>query len=213
MRTSNPNAIAKEAEEHLFEGPTAGQSLTNSPDTPYPWEGAPEITSVKVATEKIFFDLLKEDNLTTVATLMSQKTPVADIANLLLTAGFQKGKWNPDMMLSLLEPTMYMLMAIAEKAGINPVLNRDDADVEVLEEDEDMANIDLENSREPLRNSIPEGGGFKDAVVQKINPASVGGDIKEQLKTLDSAKLRQSILQKQKPALQEQPSLLGKTGV
>jgi len=208
----NPNAIAKEAEEHLFEGPTAGQSLTNSPDTPYPWEGAPEITSVKVATEKIFFDLLKEDNLTTVATLMSQKTPVADIANLLLTAGFQKGKWNPDMMLSLLEPTMYMLLAIAEKAGIDPILNRDDADVEIEEEDEIDADIDLERVK-TQRNRIPEGGGFRDAVVQKINPASVGGDIKEQLKTLDSAKLKESILQKQKPALQEQPSLLGKTGV
>jgi hypothetical protein len=208
----NPNAIAKQAEEHLFEGPTAGQSLTNSPDTPYPWEGAPEITSVKVATEKIFFDLLKEDNLTTVATLMSQKTPVADIANLLLTAGFQKGKWNPDMMLSLLEPTMYMLLAIAEKAGIDPILNRDDVDVEIEEDDEIDADIDLERVK-TQRNRIPEGGGFKDAVVQKINPASVGGDIKEQLKTLDSAKLKESILQKQKPALQEQPSLLGKTGV
>ena len=208
----NPNAIAKQAEEHLFEGPTAGQSLTNSPDTPYPWEGAPEITSVKVATEKIFFDLLKEDNLTTVATLMSQKTPVADIANLLLTAGFQKGKWNPDMMLSLLEPTMYMLLAIAEKAGIDPILNRDDADVEIEEDDEIDADIDLERVK-TQRNRIPEGGGFKDAVVQKINPASVGGNIKEQLKTLDSAKLKESILQKQKPALQEQPSLLGKTGV
>ena len=208
----NPNSIAKEAEEHLFEGPTAGQSLTNSPDTPYPWEGAPEITSVKVATEKIFFDLLKEDNLTTVATLMSQKTPVADIANLLLTAGFQKGKWNPDMMLSLLEPTMYMLLAIAEKAGIDPILNRDDVDVEIEEDDEIDADIDLERVK-TQRNRIPEGGGFRDAVVQKINPASVGGDIKEQLKTLDSAKLKESILQKQKPALQEQPSLLGKTGV
>jgi len=208
----NPNAIAKQAEEHLFEGPTAGQSLTNSPDTPYPWEGAPEITSVKVATEKIFFDLLKEDNLTTVATLMSQKTPVADIANLLLTAGFQKGKWNPDMMLSLLEPTMYMLLAIAEKAGIDPILNRDDVDVEIEEDDEIDADIDLERVK-TQRNRIPEGGGFRDAVVQKINPASVGGDIKEQLKTLDSAKLKESILQKQKPALQEQPSLLGKTGV
>lgn len=208
----NPNAIAKEAEEHLFEAPTPGQSLTNSPDTPYPWEGQPEITSVKVATEKIFFDLLKEDNLTTVATLMSQKTPVADIANLLLTAGFQKGKWNPDMMLSLLEPTMYMLLAIAEKAGIDPILNRDDVDVEIEEDDEIDADIDLERVK-TQRNRIPEGGGFRDAVVQKINPASVGGDIKEQLKTLDSAKLKESILQKQKPALQEQPSLLGKTGV
>jgi len=208
----NPNAIAKEAEEHLFEGPTAGQSLTNSPDTPYPWEGQPEITSVKVATEKIFFDLLKEDNLTTVATLMSQKTPVADIANLLLTAGFQKGKWNPDMMLSLLEPTMYMLMAIAEKAGIDPVLTRDDADV-IIEDDEDESLQDLQNSRQQVRNIIPEGKGFKDVQIQKINPASVGGDIKKQLDTLDSAKIKQSILQKQKPALQNQESLLGKTGV
>ena len=208
----NPNAIAKEAEPFLFEGPTAGQSLTNDPSNPYPWEKAPEMTSVKMATEKIFFDLLKEDNLTTVATLMSQKTPVADIANLLLTAGFQKGKWNPDMMLSLLEPTMYMLMAIAEKAGIDPVLTRDDADV-IIEDDEDESLKDLENSRQQVRNIIPEGKGLKDVQIQKINPASVGGDIKKQLDTLDSAKIKQSILQKQKPALQEQPSLLGKTGV
>ena len=208
----NPNAIAKEAEPFLFEGPTAGQSLTNDPSNPYPWEKAPEMTSVKMATEKIFFDLLKEDNLTTVASLMSQKTPVVDIANLLLTAGFQKGKWNPDMMLNLLEPTMYMLMAIAEKAGIDPVLTRDDADV-IIEDDEDESLKDLENSRQQVRNIIPEGKGLKDVQIQKINPASVGGDIKKQLDTLDSAKIKQSILQKQKPALQNQESLLGKTGV
>jgi hypothetical protein len=202
----NPNAIAKEAEPFLFEGPTAGQSLTNDPSNPYPWEKAPEMTSVKMATEKIFFDLLKKDNLTTVATLMSQKTPVVDIANLLLQSGFQKGKWNPDMMLNLLEPTMYMLMAIAEKAGIEPVLTRDDADV-IIEDDEDESLQDLQNSRQQARNIIPEGKGIKDVQIQKINPASVGGDIKKQLDTLDSAKIKQSILQKQKP------SLLGKTGV
>ena len=197
----NPNAIAKEAEPFLFEGPVPGQSLTNSPDNPYPWEKAPEITSVKVATEAIFFDLLKEDNLTTVATLMSQKTPVADIANLLLTAGFQKGKWNPDMMLNLLEPTMYMLMAIAEKAGIDPVLTRDEADV-IIEDDEDNPRQDLNVSQNNVRNVIPEGKGFKDAVINKINPASVGTDIKKRLETLDTKKVRQS-----------QESLLGKTGV
>ena len=188
----NPNAIAKEAEPFLFEGPTPGQSLTNSPDNPYPWEKAPEITSVKVATEKIFFDLLKEDNLTTVATLMSQRTPVADIANLLLTAGFQKGKWNPDMMLNLLEPTMYMLMAIAEKAGIDPVLTRDEADV-IIEDDEDNPRQDLNVSQTKVRNVIPEGKGFKDAIINKINPASVGTDIKQRLETLDTEKVRQSI--------------------
>tara|TARA_R110000803_G_scaffold194111_1_gene257130 strand:+ start:324 stop:938 length:615 start_codon:yes stop_codon:yes gene_type:complete len=202
----NPNAIAKGAEQFLFEAPIPGQSLTNDPENPRPFEKAPEITSVKVATEKIFFDLLKEDNLTTVATLMSQKTPVVDVATLLLQAGFQKGKWNPDMMLNLLEPTMYMLLAIAEKAGINPVLTRDEADV-IIEDDEDTALQDLKSSRQEIRNVIPEGKGFKDVQVQKINPASVGGDIKKQLDTLDSEKIKQSILQKQKP------SLLGKTGV
>lgn len=208
----NPNAIAKEAEPFLFEAPVPGQSLTNSPDNPYPWEKSPEITSVRVATEKIFFDLLKEDNLTTVATLMSQKTPVADIANLLLTAGFQKGKWNPDLMLNLLEPTMYMLMAIAEKAGIDPVLTRDEADV-IIEDDEDNPRQDLNVSQNKVKNVIPEGKGFKDAVINKINPASVGTDIKQRLETLDTEKVRQSILQKQKPSLQNQESLLGKTGV
>jgi len=202
----NPNAIAAEAEPFLFEGPTSGQSLTNDPENPYPWEKAPEMTSVKMATEKIFFDLLKDENLTTVATLMSQKTPVVDIANLLLQSGFQKGKWNPDMMLNLLEPTMYMLMAIAEKAGIDPVLTRDETDV-IIEDDEDESFQDLQNSRKQTRNIIPEGKGIRDVQIQKINPASVGGDIKKQLDTLDSAKIKESILQKQKP------SLLGKTGV
>ena len=143
---------------------------------------------------------------------MSQKTPVTDIANLLLTAGFQKGKWNPDMMLNLLEPTMYMLMAIAEKAGIDPVLTRDEADV-IIEDDEDNPRQDLNVSQNKVRNVIPEGKGFKDAVINKINPASVGTDIKQRLETLDTEKVRQSILQKQKPALQNQESLLGKTGV
>jgi len=207
---NNPNAIAKDAEQFLFEAPTPGQSLTNDPDNPRPFEKSPELTSVTKATEKIFFDLLKEDNLTTVATLMSQKTPIVDIATLLLQAGFQKGKWNPDMMLNLLEPTMYMLLAIAEKAGINPILTREDKDV-IIEDGEEESFKDLQDSRQQVRNVIPEGKGFKDVQVKKINPASVGGDIKKQLDTLDGEKLKQSILQKPAPAAQG--SLLGKTGV
>tara|TARA_R110002153_G_scaffold209425_1_gene361952 strand:- start:415 stop:1032 length:618 start_codon:yes stop_codon:yes gene_type:complete len=204
LNTDNP--INKDAEKYLFEGPIAGQSLTNSPENPYPWEKNPEITSVKEATEKIFFDLLKEDNIITVSKLMSQKKPVLDIANLLLTAGFQKGKWNPDLMVNLVEPTMYMLMAIAEKVGIDPVLTREDNDVMIDDDDEQNNLQDLkEGSR--LQNSMGSGGRLKDLVINKINPASVGSNIKEQLDTLDTSKLKESILQKPKP------SLLGKTGV
>ena len=201
----NPNAIAKGAEEHLFERATPGQSLTKDPDSRYPWEGPPEMTSVRVASERIFMDLLKDENLETVTNLMAQKTPVADIATLLLTTGFQKGKFNPDLMVSLLEPTMYMLMALAEKAGIDPVISR--GDEVVVNDESDPRDKDI------VRNNIGDGGRFKDAVVRKISSSSVTPNIKEQLENLDGEKMRQSILQKRKPELQKNPTLLGKTGV
>lgn len=205
----NPNAIAKEAEPFLFEGPTPGQSLTNSPDNPYPWEKAPEITSVKVATEKIFFDLLKEDNLTTVATLMSQRTPVADIANLLLTAGFQKGKWNPDMMLNLLEPTMFMLLSIAEKIGLDPKITRDDDEFEIDDEETSSKNLQVASE---LKNSVGKGGSFSDVKMKKISPTSVGNlNVKEQLESLNTEKLQESLLQRRKAKPTE--SLLEKAEV
>tara|TARA_R100000455_G_C6252352_1_gene108818 strand:- start:321 stop:932 length:612 start_codon:yes stop_codon:yes gene_type:complete len=201
----NPNAIAKGAEEHLFERATPGQSLTKDPDSRYPWESPPEMTSVRVASERIFMDLLKDENLETVTNLMAQKTPVADIATLLLTTGFQKGKFNPDLMVSLLEPTMYMLMALAEKAGIDPVISR--GDEVVVNDESDPRDKDI------VRNNIGDGGRFKDAVVRKISSSSVTPNIKEQLENLDGEKMRQSILQKRKPELQKNPTLLGKTGV
>ena len=63
------------------------------------------------------------------------------------------------------------------------------------------------------KNMIKEGGRFQDARVRNIQPASVGKDIAEKLENLDVEKMQQSILQKPKPELQSQESLLGKTGV
>jgi len=104
---------------------------------------------------------------------------------------------------------MYMLLAIAEKSGIEPTL-----DVKGEELDEEP---DEEESEELLRESktfMKEGGQrFQDARVSKPQPASVGPDIKEQLDKLDVEKMKQSILQKPKPELQKGESLLGKTGV
>ena len=192
---ADPNRIHPNAYDHVFDGPIPGQSLTNSPDQPYPWEQAPEFTSQRQLTEKIFFDLLKDENLEIVTGLMADKIPVMDIAQMLLMTGFQKGKMNPDMMLTQLEPTAYMLMAIAEKAGIEPVLSRDD-DVAVVEDEDEDVTEDLRNAQE-INKSIGNGGRFQDAKIPNLNPASVGPNIKKQLDTLDTSKLRESILQRQ----------------
>ena len=192
--------IPKELQEVLFEKSIPGQSLTNPIEQRYPWEQPPQMTSVKEAREKIFLNLLEPNKLRSVIELMSTKIPVNTIAQVVLREGFNKGKFNPDMMLNLLEPTMYMLMAIAEKAGIEPVIDADD--------DDDTDEIEAVDLEEQSKNMIGEGGRFQDAKVRNIQPMSVGRDIKEQLENLDGAKLRASLLEKREP--KERTSLLKK---
>ena len=192
--------IPKELQEVLFEKSIPGQSLTNPIEQRYPWEQPPQMTSVKEAREKIFLNLLEPNKLRSVIELMSTKIPVNTIAQVVLREGFNKGKFNPDMMLNLLEPTMYMLMAIAEKAGIEPVIDADD--------DDDTDEIEAVDLEEQSKNMIGEGGRFQDAKVRNIQPMSVGRDIKEQLENLDGAKLRASLLEKREP--KERSSVLEK---
>ena len=188
--------ITEEALPHVFERPIPGQSLTNSPEQKYPWDNPPEITSQREATERIFLDLIKPENMETVSTLMADGMPVADVAQMLLMAGFTKGKFNPDMMLNLLEPTMFMLLSIAEKIGIDPKITREDDEFEIDDDETSSSNLQVASE---LKNSIGKGGGFSDVKMKKISPTSVGNlNVKEQLESLDTAKLQESLLQRRK---------------
>jgi len=193
--------IPQNLQEVLFEKPIAGQSLTNSPENKYAWEQPSKYTSVKDAREAIFLNLLEPTTLKSVQELMITDVSVNAIAEVVLTDGFRKGKFNPDMMLNLLEPTMYMLMAIAEKSGIEPVVDGEGPE----EDDEDT----VQEVIKERNNSIKEGGGFRDAKIKTIQPTSVGNDIKNKLEKLNIDKVKQSILQKP----EQSESLLGKVGV
>ena len=187
--------------EVLFEGPVPGQALTNAPDQAYPWEQPPEMTSVKEAREKIFLDLLEPERLKGVQDLMLNDISVNAIAEVVLTEGFRKGKFNPDMMLNLLEPTMYMLMAIAEKSGIQPIVDSDDQGFE--EEDEET----VQNAVNKRNQSVKEGQRFRDVKVKNIQPTAVGKDIEARLEKLDTSKVKASLLQK--PLIEKRENLLG----
>ena len=187
--------------EVLFEGPVPGQALTNAPDQAYPWEQPPEMTSVKEAREKIFLDLLEPQRLKGVQDLMLNDISVNAISEVVLTEGFRKGKFNPDMMLNLLEPTMYMLMAIAEKSGIEPIVDSDDQGFE--EEDEET----VQNAVNKRNQSVREGQRFRDVKVKTIQPTAVGQDIQDRLEKIDTAKVQASLLQK--PLIEKRENLLG----
>ena len=118
--------------------PIPGQSLANDPDQPYPWEGPPEFTNFREALNFVAEELLEEDIYVPLVVGMGQGVPVSDVALQILQRGFQEGKWNPDLLLLLLEPVMYILMALCEKAGIDYRMTGDE------EEDLDEKDRDWE---------------------------------------------------------------------
>ena len=136
-------------EQTAFEAPIPGQSLTNSPENNYAWEKPPEMVDVSTARQKIFLNLLEPKNLEEIQKLMINEVPVDAIAQTVLVEGFRQGKFNPDLALQLLEPTMYMLLAIAEKSGIEPTLD--------AEGDEDDEDLDAEEAAQVREDSERKG--------------------------------------------------------
>jgi len=198
--------LIPEAEPHLFEAPIPGQSLTNSPEEPYPWEGPPQITSQKEAMNKIFLEIIKPENMETLGTAMSDGIPIAGLAEVLIKTSFQKGKINADLAVTLMEPTMYMLLSVAEKIGVDPVLSDDEEDDRSGElEDPEVGeeNVRFTKRQEPTS--------LKELPSRSTTIPTAPPEIKQQLDQLDTSKVRASILQKQQP--QANPSLLNKSEV
>ena len=98
--------------------PIPGQSLTNNPDNPYPWEQPPQFTELQPAIDALFIDMTEPESYSGIVQMARRGTPISDITQFILYAGFQEGNWNPDLMMLLIEPTMYLIMALVERAGV-----------------------------------------------------------------------------------------------
>lgn len=114
-----PKQYDQEGLEFLgqMQRPIPGQSLTNSPDSPYPWEQPPEFTEIQPAIESLYVSLTEDDAYEAIVDLIDADNTIADAAQVVLYAGFQEGLWNPDLMTLLIEPTMYLIMGLVERAG------------------------------------------------------------------------------------------------
>ena len=178
--------------------PIPGQSLTDNPDQSYPWESPPEFTDFRQAFNYLAEELLEEDIYVPLMVAMGQGVPIADITLQLLQRGFQEGKWNPDLFMMLLEPTMYLLLALAEKAGIEPRLYGDEEeDLEPEEENENLA-LQAKNLEELTKEKVGD--------MPKAPEGVLPAEIVEEIETLE---VPESLLARPEP--QEQPeSLLGR---
>jgi hypothetical protein len=119
--------------DHLsnMDRPIPGSSLTNDPDEPFPFEKAPEYTNVREACEYIFETIIEEEVYIPIMRSLADGVSLMEITQAILFKGFSEGKWNPDLLLILAEPTAYMLMALAERVDIDVVIYNGE------EEDED----------------------------------------------------------------------------
>jgi hypothetical protein len=198
------------AEEYNQEGidalvnssrPIPGQSLTDNPDQSYPWESPPEYTDFNKAFNYLAEELLEEEIYVPLMVAMGQGVPISDITLQLLQRGFQEGKWNPDMFMMLIEPTMYLLMALAEKAEIEPRLYGDEEEDLDAEDEEDVAKMKAKNLAKLTQEKVGD--------MPKAPSGVLPDEVLEEIETLE---VPESLLaQPQQPPQEEsQGSLLAK---
>ena len=178
--------------------PIPGQSLTNAPDQPYNWEKPSEYTNPKEAMLYVFETLTVPETTTNLLLSLSNGVGVIDIASITLYSGFLEGKWSPDLMLLLMEPTMYMIMALAEKAEIPYSLEAGD--------EESPVEMSGNKAVETLQEGINELDRIRNVAASRVSPQSVPQDVRE---IIEETELAPSLLEKVEEKTQSK-SLLGR---
>ena len=162
-----------------------GQSLTNSPDQPYNWERPSEYTNPREAMMYVFESLTVPETTTNILLSLSNGVGVIDIASITLYSGFLEGKWNPDLMLLLMEPTMYMIMALAEKANIDFDLEAGDRD-----KPEEMS---AESQLETITSGVSELDKMRKMAASRVSPQSVPQEVRT---IIEETELSPSLLER-----------------
>ena len=124
--------------------------------------------------------------------------PLMTITQVILFTEFQKGSWNPDLMLMLIEPTAYMLMALAERAEIPMVIY--DGELEDEDEEEEMLGTQVAEDR--IRDIIKRGR------TGDIPEGTLTAEMQASLESLPPVELPPQQEQEIAPPEQEQPQSL-----
>ena len=140
-----------EAGINPFNAPIPGESLTASPDNKKAWERPPEYTNEDDAMKEIYLLLTEQDKLKQLINTIDDGVPLDEIAQVILYKGYTEGKYNPDLMLLLIEPTLYLLIAIADYAEIKDYVlyTGEDNDPNTEIPESDITPIDMDGDGKP----------------------------------------------------------------
>ena len=172
---------------------TPGESLTSNPDEPKNWEQPPEYTNIQDALEDVLSLLIDEKTYVSIVGAIGKGIPISDVVQQILYIGFTQGKWNPDMMLLLIEPLMYLVMSLCEKAGVKYTLYRGEEEGDQTDDIEDTIKTkgkELKSLSEMIEKKVEAG---------TITSASIPREIAMELEEVEAP---ESLMAK--PAEQEQ---------
>jgi len=143
--------------------PIPGQSLTNSPESAYPWESPPTLTNPREALDVIVAEIMQPEAVKNIVNALANGAAVGDIGSAILYAKFTEGDISVDTMMLLAEPVMYTIMAIGEEANIKYNIEGNDLD-EFDEEDEAE---EMTNKISEFRTAVSD---IKNQTTQKLKP-------------------------------------------
>ena len=143
-----------------FNAPIPGESLTASPENAKAWERPPEYTEQDEAMMAVYMVLTEQSTLRGLIEIISDGIALDELAQVILYKGYTEGKYTPDMMLMLAEPTIYLLIAIADYAEIKDYVlyNEEDGDPDTEIPDDDITPVDM------------DGDGIPDEPKAKVEP-------------------------------------------
>lgn len=158
-----------------------GQSLMNNPEQSYPWEKPAKFANPREALDVIVTELLQPEPMENIVAALANGAAVADLSIAILYSKFSTGDINPDVMLLLVEPVMYIMMAIGEEANIKYNIEGNDLD-EFDEEDEDENTQEKLNEFKNAFTDIKNGASQKNISTENINSGVVPSSLLDKVK-------------------------------
>jgi len=134
-----------------FNTPIPGEGLTGSPDNAKAWERPPQYVDDNKAMEALYLLITEQEKLQGLISIINEGVPLEEIAQVILYQGYTAGQYSPDLMLTMIEPTIYLLIAIADYAEIKDYVlyegEEDDPDTEIP--DDNVVPVDMDGDGIP----------------------------------------------------------------
>jgi hypothetical protein len=186
-----------------YQGPIPGQSLTNPTEQKYAWEQPPELTNRREAETYILEELTEKEKFIALTDAVADGVPIDVITRTYLLSGYSRGLWDVDLMMLLVESVGFIVMALAEKVGLDYELYSGDNEEDIMEED---------NQLEVMGKATDEvREGIKKISLKSLKlPTSETKEITKQIEQIPEETIQEVKGLLARPQEEERTSLLGK---